>query len=100
MENHCMLTGNYCRYEDNAGVAVATDSAVCYEFSGADTLYVHGDTLKMITYHQKTDSAYRDLFAYHKVRMFRRDIQGVCDSLVSHERDSCTYLYGQPILWN
>ena len=100
VENKCMLTGNYCRYEDQTGMALATDSAVCYEFSEADTLYVHGDTLKMVTYNQKTDSVYRDLFAYHKVRMYRRDFQGVCDSLVSHEKDSCTYLYGQPILWN
>ena len=100
VENKCMLTGNYCRYEDKTGLALATDSAVCYEFSEADTLYVHGDTLKMLTYNQKTDSVYRDLFAYHKVRMFRRDFQGVCDSLVSHQQDSCTYLYGQPILWN
>ena len=100
VENKCMLTGNYCRYEENAGMAVATDSAVCYEFSESDTLYVHGDTLKMLTYNQNTDSVYRDLFAYHKVRMYRRDFQGVCDSLVSHEKDSCTYLYGQPILWN
>ena len=100
VENKCMLTGHYCRYEDNTGVAVATDSAICYEYSGVDTLYVHGDTLKMVTYNQNTDSVYRDLFAYHKVRMFRNDIQGVCDSLVSHELDSCTYMYGQPILWN
>lgn len=100
VENQCMLTGNYCRYEDNTGVAVATDSAVCYEFSSPDTLYVHADTLKMITYNPKTDSVYRDLYAYHKVRMYRRDVQGVCDSLVTHELDSCTYMYGQPILWN
>ena len=100
VENQCMLTGDYCRYNDNTGIALATDRAVCYEFSGPDTLYVHGDTLKMITYNANTDSAYRDLFAYHKVRMYRRDIQGVCDSLVSHELDSCTYLFGQPILWN
>lgn len=100
VENQCMLTGNYCRYEDNTGVAVATDSAVCYEFSSPDTLYVHADTLKMITYNQKTDSVYRDLYAYHKVRMYRRDVQGVCDSIVTHQLDSCTYMYGQPILWN
>lgn len=100
VENRCMLTGDYCRYEEKTGTALATDRAVCYEFSGPDTLYVHGDTLKMVTYNQNTDSLYRDLFAYHKVRMYRRDFQGVCDSLVSHERDSCTYMYGQPILWN
>ena len=100
VENRCMLTGDYCRYEEKTGTAVATDRAVCYEFSGPDTLYVHGDTLKMVTYNQNTDSLYRDLFAYHKVRMFRNDFQGVCDSLVTHEKDSCTYMYGQPILWN
>ena len=100
VENNCMLTGHYCRYEDQTGVALATDSAVCYEYSEGDTLYVHGDTLRMVTYNQNTDSVYRDLFAYHKVRMYRSDFQGVCDSLVSHELDSCTYMYGQPILWN
>ena len=100
VENHCMLTGHYCRYEDEHGVALATDSAVFHEFAESDTLYVHADTLKMITYNAQTDSVYRDLFAYHKVRMFRTDIQGVCDSLVTHERDSCTYMFGQPILWN
>lgn len=100
VENKCMLTGDYCRYEENTGVAVATDNAVAYEFSGPDTLYVHGDTLKMVAYNMNTDSVYRDLFAYHKVRMYRNDFQGVCDSLVTHEKDSCTYLYGQPILWN
>lgn len=100
VENKCMLTGNYCRYEENTGVALATDSAIAYEFSGPDTLYVHGDTLKMVAHNMGTDSVYRDLFAYHKVRMFRNDFQGVCDSLVTHEKDSCTYLYGQPIIWN
>ena len=61
---------------------------------------MHGDTLKMFTFNLNTDSVYRNLHAYHHVRMFRNDAQGVCDSLVTLERDSCTYMYGQPILWN
>nr|MCR5313254.1 hypothetical protein [Bacteroidaceae bacterium] len=69
-------------------------------YSEKDTLYLHADTLKMVSYNMDTDSAYRDLFAYHKVRMYRVDVQAVCDSMVSHELDSCTYMYGQPILWN
>ena len=99
-ENMCMLTGNYCSYDENLGLAVATDSAVAYEYSQRDTLYVHGDTLKMYTYNMDTDSAYHDLYAYHRVRIFRNDIQAVCDSMVTHELDSCTYMYGQPIMWN
>lgn len=100
-ENDCMITGNYCSYDDNTGTAVATDSAVAYEYSQPpDTLFLHADTLKMFTYNINTDSVYRDMHAYHHVRFFRNDVQGVCDSMVTHELDSCTYMYGQPILWN
>lgn len=100
IENMCTLEGDYCWYNKFTGQAVATDSAVAMEYSSPDTLYVHGDTLKMYTYNMNTDSVYRDLYAYHKVRMFRNDFQGVCDSLVSLQLDSCTYMYGQPIIWN
>lgn len=100
-ENDCMITGNYCSYDDSTGTAVATDSAVAYEYSQPpDTLFLHADTLKMFTYNINTDSVYRDMHAYHHVRFFRNDVQGVCDSMVTHELDSCTYMYGQPILWN
>ncbi len=98
--NNVMLLGNRCEYNDSTGYAMATDSAVVVDYSAPDTLYAHGDTLKMFTYNMGTDSVYRDLYMYHKVRMYRRDIQGVCDSLVSLSKDSCTYLYGQPIVWN
>ncbi len=99
-ENMCMLTCNYCRYSQESGYALATDSAVAYEFSQKDTLYVHADTLKMFTYNINTDSVYHDLHAYHKVRAYRIDVQAVCDSMVTHELDSCTYMYGNPVLWN
>ncbi len=99
-ENQCMLTGDFCSYNQNTGEAVATDRAVAYEFSQKDTLYIHADTLKMFSYNMDTDSAYHDMHAYRKVRAYRVDFQAVCDSMVTHELDSCTYLYGQPILWN
>jgi len=99
-ENLCALKGGYCWYDENTGNAMATDMAVAMEFSSPDTMYVHGDTLRMYTFNLDTDSVYRNLYAYNHVRMFRNDVQGVCDSLVSLQRDSCTYMYGQPILWN
>lgn len=99
-ENQSMLTSNYCMYNDSTGYFMATDSAVVMEYSSGDTLYIHGDTLKMFTYNINTDSVYRHLHSYHKVRMFRTDIQAVCDSMVSKSEENCTYLYGQPIIWN
>lgn len=99
-ENKVILKGNYCWYEDSTGNALATDSAVVIDYSSPDTMYMHADTLRLFSFNHQTDSAYHDLHAYHHVRIFRNDIQAVCDSMVTHEQDSCTYMYGQPILWN
>ena len=98
--NMCHVLGHYCEYDENNGYAMATDSAEVIYYYYQDTLYVHSDTMKIYTYNIDTDSVYRNLHAYNKVRMFRNDVQGVCDSLVHLQRDSCTYLYGQPVIWN
>lgn len=98
--NKSMLTGNYCFYNELTGEAFATKRAVAIDYSQGDSLYVHADTLKMNTYYQKTDSMYRLMKAYHKVRMYRTDLQGVCDSLVFNSKDSCLTMYYDPILWN
>lgn len=98
--NSMMILGNHCEYDDMIGYAMATDSLVLIDYSSPDTMFVHGDTLKMFTYNINTDSIYRNVHIYNKVRMFRNDVQGVCDSLVILSKDSCAYFYGQPIIWN
>ncbi len=98
--NKCQVLGHLLEYNEETGYAMATDSAEAIYYYYEDTVYVHSDTMKLFTYNINTDSVYRNLFAYNKVRMFRNDIQGVCDSLVHLMKDSCTYMYGQPIIWN
>ena len=98
--NKNMLTGDYCFYNQLTGYAFATDRAVATDFSQGDSLFIHADTLQLYTYHMDTDSLYREARAYHKVRFYRSDIQGVCDSLVFSSKDSCLTLYQDPILWN
>ena len=61
---------------------------------------MHGDTLKMVTYNINTDSVYRKMFVYYKVRIYKSDMQGVCDSLVFNSQDSCMTMYRDPIVWN
>ena len=95
-----MLTGDYCFYNQLTGYAFATDKAVATDFSQGDSLFIHADTLQLDTFHVNTDSVYREARAYHKVRFYRTDIQGVCDSLVFSSKDSCLTLYQDPILWN
>ena len=98
--NKNAMTGNYCYYDDRTGYSLGTDSACIIDFSqGADTMYMHADSIKMYSFNLKTDSAYRTMHAYNHVRMFRRDMQGVCDSLVYQTRDSMMIMYKEPILW-
>ena len=98
--NKNMLTGNYCYYNELTSYALATDSAVAIDYSQGDSLFAHADTLKMMTFHLDTDSMYRETHAYHKVRVYRTDVQAVCDSLVFSSKDSCLTMYRDPILWN
>ena len=46
------------------------------------------------------DSTYRLVKAFRNVKMFRKDAQMVCDSLVSSSLDSIVHLYIDPVLWN
>ena len=98
--NKNMLTGNYCFYNEMTGNAFATQRAVAIDYSQGDSLFMHGDTLRLITYHINTDSMYREMRVYHKVRAYRTDIQAVCDSLVYNSKDSCMTMYTDPILWH
>lgn len=98
--NKNMFTGNYCYYNEHTGYSEAADSALAIDYSQKDTLYLHADTFKIFTYHMDTDSMYRVMHAYHKVRSFRTDIQAVCDSLIYNTKDSCMSMYKDPIVWN
>lgn len=98
--NKNMLTGDYCYYNELTKYAFATKKAVVVDYSQGDSLFMHADTLQMYTYYLNTDSMFREMRAYHKVRMYRADVQGVCDSLVFSSKDSCLTMYYDPILWN
>ncbi len=49
---------------------------------------------------EPADSTYRIIKGFHKVRMYRSDVQAVCDSLVFSTLDSCITMYYDPIIWN
>jgi lipopolysaccharide export system protein LptA len=98
--NKNKLTGDYCEYNDSTGYAMATKRAVAMDYSQKDTLYMHADTFKLFTFNIHTDSVYRKIHAYNKVRAYRIDVQAVCDSLVYNSQDSCLTMYRDPIVWN
>ena len=98
--NKNKMTGNYGEYWENTGYALCTDSAVAIDYSQGDSLYMHADTFKVVSFNFETDSVYRKIHAFHKVRAYRTDVQAVCDSLVYNSLDSCMTMYRDPIVWN
>ena len=92
-----IMEGQYGFYNERTEYSFATDSARVLEFSRGDTLYLHADTLKS---HLVLPDSTRLLQAYHGVRFFRVDAQGVCDSMEFTSADSLLHMYKLPIIWN
>jgi lipopolysaccharide export system protein LptA len=90
-----ILMGNYGYYDDITDFAFATDSAQIIEYSQKDSLFLHADTVQMLTIGKE-----REMKAFYGVRIYRVDLQGVCDSLQFNTNDSTIYLHKNPILWN
>ncbi len=99
--NKNRMESDYFWYNEKTGYGYATKNAVMADCSqGKDTLWVHSDTMKIVTFNIETDSVYRVIHCYNKVRAYRTDIQAVCDSLVYNSQDSCMTMYRDPIAWS
>lgn len=89
------LCGNYGYYEEETEYGWATDSALIVDWSTQDTMYMHADSLFMMK-----DTLGQIMRAYHHVRIYRNDMQAICDSMVYTEHDSIIRLFDQPVMWN
>ena len=100
-KNKNALVCDELKYNEQTGIGYATKRAVLKDFSQSkDTLYAHADSIKLFTFNINTDSVYRIVRCYNKVRAYRTDVQAVCDSLVFDSRDSCMTMYKDPVAWN
>ncbi|MCF0201949.1 MAG: hypothetical protein HUK08_01155 [Bacteroidaceae bacterium] len=70
------------------------------DYSQKDTLYVHGDTIRIETFDIDTDSMYRKVHVYPHVRIYRKDVQAVADSVCGNSQDSVMIMYKDPIVWH
>jgi lipopolysaccharide export system protein LptA len=90
-----ILKGNYAIYKERSEEAFLTDSTQMIQVNEGDSLFLHADTLWSIpdTLDEKI------VLAYYKVKFFRSNLQGKCDSLVYLTGDSVIQLHGDPVLW-
>lgn len=124
--NHMTLYGNKGEVWESDNHGYVTDSAMLVEWSDSlMCIYMHADTLftDQIPYKRCdlivrdsvlvdsvweylppdtiwVDTTYLQVRAYYNVRVFREDMQSVCDSVHYNGRDSIATLCGDPVCWN
>jgi len=90
------VRGNYSVTQKNIDSYMVTDSVTLIMGMDADSLFLSADSLFSVG-----DSLCgRILRAYYRVKFFKPDMQGSCDSLVYFEADSLLQMHRRPILWN
>jgi len=65
-----------------------------------DSLFLHADSVHYKKLYNSDSTNYFIIQAYNKVRFYKTDVQGVCDSLVYHSQDSTITLFTKPIIWS
>lgn len=113
--HNVILNGNYGYYNELTDSAFATGRALAREYSQGDTLYLHSrylysftvtDTIKIEADTIAGTEAYsiidttHVMVAHPRVRFYRSDMQGICDSMRFEERDSMLYMHHHPVVWN
>jgi len=92
-----MLTGNYGEMHRKSGSAFMTDSAVAIMIEKKSSLHMHSDTVRA---RFDSNQNIRSVYAYYKVKFFKPDLQGMCDSLVWLSKDSAMVMYHDPVVWS
>jgi len=96
-EQNYVLKGNFVEHHENGGLSVATDSALLVLIDNNDSLYLHADTLKILF---DSSRSAQWMSAYNKVKFYRHDLQGACDSLMYLVEDSLITMYYNPVAWS
>lgn len=95
-EESVIITGKHAKYWKDQELTKVYGNPVMERIMGEDTLFLSADT--MVSIDSKIEEEKR-LLAYHDVRLFKSDMQGIADSIAYHLYDSIIYFYEDPVLW-
>jgi lipopolysaccharide export system protein LptA len=102
--NNIIITGEYGEHHEKTDSSWVTGKAMMTQVMDMDSMFLHGDTLMAIGPETpdtaKKSSGKKNLFAFHGVKIYKSDLQGVCDSLVYNYSDSTIRLFYDPVLWS
>ena len=87
---------DYAYSSDVKKVSYITGKALILKVDGADTLFIHADTLYSF---KDSLGNTNKIKGYKRVKIFRKDLQAKCDSLVYDKTIGKMELYKEPIVW-
>lgn len=113
--HHAEVRGNYGYYDESADSAFITGRAMLVEYSGTDTLFLHGryintsalydtvrieaDTIAGTPAFERIDTTHVAV-VFPRVRFYRADMQGVCDSMRFTQADTMLRMFINPVVWS
>jgi len=93
-----VVKSDFTKYDEKNQFSLATGNALFIQIDEHnDSLFLHADTL-IGTFDTATRKA-KIMYAFHKVKFYRDDLQGRCDSLVYNYADSTIRMYYDPVIW-
>jgi len=90
-----LIIGEFAQmYELNDSAIVSNEPLMIKRLEG-DSIFLHADTFKVF----ENDSV-KYMLAYYGVKIYKSDLQAVCDSVSYVLSDSTIKLLGDPIMWS
>lgn len=92
-----IITGQQAVMDKKTNTTKVFDKPLLKMIDVKDTLYLTADTLVSI---DSEEDINKRLLAYSNVKIFKKDLKGVCDSISYFVSDSTLFMYGEPTLWS
>jgi hypothetical protein len=87
--------GGYAELFELKDSLFIVERAVAISIVDKDSMFVHGDTI-LVTGKPKK----RIVRTYHNVKIFKKNLQGKCDSIHTNQLTGLTRMFRKPVLWS
>ncbi|MFY0592427.1 OstA-like protein [Roseivirga sp.] len=94
-EDSLTIFGDKAKYDKLNNTAIAYENAYLRKMMQGDSLFIRADTL----FSDQSDPDNKFLKAYHDVRLFKSNLQGIADSMSYNFSDSTIFMYQDPVIW-
>ena len=93
--NNLIINGDLAEYYEKDNKMEVQEKALLNIISEDDTLFINAQRFVNIN-NNKDDY----ILAYDKVKIYKKNVQGICDSLYYNIKDSIIQLFNKPTLWS